>query len=531
MRTKKAALVINPRTGQNVVKITNVLAVLSAAGWKVDTLLKEYSGHTMELANAAAEDDADMVIAYGGDGTVSQVVNGVMNDKKQKSVVAVIPGGTANLWAGDIGVPSDPVQAVLSLINSEVRKIDVGRVDIHEITYPDGHQVKFSGKKGKAKAIGSSGAKRYFLLMAGLGLDAAVMGAVSKPLKYRIGSLAVGLSAAKEIPEQPVYPVEIWSEGDGDEGPELWKGDALQVIIGNTRRYAIVLKMTPDAYIDDGKLDACVITGGDPLSIVQQVTSLIFRRKPDNVNAEFFRDTNLYIKVPASVPLELDGTLVKLKDYMDKKDYAELEESGDLEHAMVTYRFSAMPKALRMAIPRTYDDELFEHSNGNGHNKSAESQELDDGTTKARLAVQPREVGEKQQTEAQRQAIAVETLPRHQEKDEQHAEKPEQAQQVAQELSGHVNEVLESGRKVTVIGKVADPRQSHTYIIAGDVARPISNDTRPCAVVVDEKTTIFSREGQQTGPEAIEDLQQMDVVVVEGRKSKRGVIRAKSIVI
>jgi diacylglycerol kinase family enzyme len=529
MRTKKAALVINPRTGQNVVKITNVLAVLSAAGWKVDTFLKEYGGHTMELANAAAEKD-DMVIAYGGDGTVSQVINGVMNDKKQKSVVAVIPGGTANLWAGDIGVPSDPVQAVLALINSEVRKIDVGRVDIHEITYPDGHQVKFSGKKGKAKSMGSSCAKRYFLLMAGLGLDAAVMGAVSKPLKYRIGSLAIGLSAAKEIPEQSVYPVEIWSEGDGDEGPQLWKGDSLQVIIGNTRRYAIVLKMTPDAYIDDGKLDACVITGGDPLSTIQQVSSLIFRRKPDNVNAEFFRDRSLYIKVPASVPLELDGTRVKLKDYMDKKDYAELEQSGDLEHATVTYRFSAVPKALRMAIPRTYDDELFEHSNGNGHDKSAESQALEDGKAKTHVGVQSREAGEKEQTEAQRQAIAVETQPRHQE-DEQHAEKPEQAQQAAQELSEHVNEVLANGRKVTVIGKVIYPQKSHTYIIAGDVARPISNDTRPCAVVIDDKTTIFNREGQQTGPEAVEDLQQNDVVVVEGSKSKRGVIRAKTVVL
>jgi diacylglycerol kinase family enzyme len=531
MRTKKAALVINPRTGQNVIKLPNVLAVLSAAGWKIDTLLKEYGGHTMELANAAAEEEADMVIAYGGDGTVSQIVNGVMNDKKQKSVVAVIPGGTANLWAGDIGVPSDPVQAVLSLIDSEVRKIDVGRVDIHEITYPDGHQVKFSGKKGKANSMGSSGARRYFLLMAGLGLDAAVMGAVSKPLKYRIGSLAVGLSAAKEIPAQPVYPVEIWSEGDGDEGPTLWKGDSLQVVIGNTRRYAIVLKMTPDAYIDDGKLDVCVITGGDPLSTVQQLTSLILRRKPDNVNAEFFRDASLYIKVPASVPLELDGTCVKLKDYMDKKDYAELEQAGDLEQATVTYRFSAVPKSLRMAIPHTYDDELFEHSNGNGHDKNAESQALDEGRAKAHVGVQPREVGEKEQTEAQRQAIAVETRPKHSEDDEHPSEQPEQALQTSQEFSEQINKVLESGRKVTVIGKVADPRKSHTYIIAGDVARPISNDTRPCAVVVDEKTTIFGRDGKNVGLEAVEELQQNDVVVVEGSKSKRGVIRAKSIVL
>jgi len=73
MRCKKASLVINPRTGQNVAQLTDVMAVLYGAGWKVDTMLKEYGGHTMELANDAAKDGCDLVIAYGGDGTSTGV--------------------------------------------------------------------------------------------------------------------------------------------------------------------------------------------------------------------------------------------------------------------------------------------------------------------------------------------------------------------------------------------------------------------------------------------------------------------------
>ena len=138
MRSKKAALVINPRAGENVAKIVDVLAVLAAADIKAEIALKEYGGHTLELANEAAEEKRDLVIAYGGDGTLNQVVNGVMGVKKSsRSIVGVIPGGTTNVWAGEVGIPTDPVKAALSLVNSEPRKVDIGHVEIQSIAYPE----------------------------------------------------------------------------------------------------------------------------------------------------------------------------------------------------------------------------------------------------------------------------------------------------------------------------------------------------------------------------------------------------------
>ena len=94
MRAKKASLIINPRAGENLTKLTDILPVLAAAGWKADIDLKEYGGQTMELATKAAEDGDDLVIAYGGDGTVNQVVNGVMNVKGQHSIDLVWDGNT-----------------------------------------------------------------------------------------------------------------------------------------------------------------------------------------------------------------------------------------------------------------------------------------------------------------------------------------------------------------------------------------------------------------------------------------------------
>ena len=105
MHHQRACLVINPREGQNLSKLTGILAVFAAASLHTDRAIKEYGGHTMELATKAANQDYNLVIAYGGDGTLNQVINGVMNSKKQKCIVGVLPGGTVNQWAAEVSIP------------------------------------------------------------------------------------------------------------------------------------------------------------------------------------------------------------------------------------------------------------------------------------------------------------------------------------------------------------------------------------------------------------------------------------------
>src|SRR5260221_8915271 len=97
MRCKKACLVINPRAGENIAKLGDLIAVLSAAGWSTDIALKEYGGHTLKLATKAAEHGYDLVITYGGDWTLNQSGYGVMNVKRQHNTGGGIPCGTANV--------------------------------------------------------------------------------------------------------------------------------------------------------------------------------------------------------------------------------------------------------------------------------------------------------------------------------------------------------------------------------------------------------------------------------------------------
>ncbi|TMC81709.1 MAG: diacylglycerol kinase, partial [Chloroflexi bacterium] len=72
MRRKSVCLVINPRAGHNVAKITDLIAVFAAAGWKTDIALKAYPGQAMQLAARAARQNYDLIVAYGGDGTINR---------------------------------------------------------------------------------------------------------------------------------------------------------------------------------------------------------------------------------------------------------------------------------------------------------------------------------------------------------------------------------------------------------------------------------------------------------------------------
>ena len=335
MKRKTAYLIINPRFGNNVSRLTDMIAVFSAAGWKVDTALKEYAGHTTQLAREAAEAGYDFVIGHGGDGTLNQVINGVMAAKRRCSIVGAIPGGTANVWAHEIGMSEDPIKASLLLINSKGRKVDLGHVEINSL--PLSLRAKDPVRKDRL----TSGGRHHFLLMAGLGVDAAILSQVTTSLKEKIGEAAVALAAVKVFPFQHAFPIEIRSSGAG--GPEavLWRGDALQVIVGNTRRYGNIAEVTPEAFIDDGVLDVCIITEGTPLTTIAQILSILLHREPVNGRSEYFQGAHFWISVPSSVELQLDGSRVKRKDCQDKAFQGPSEKP---ESDVATYRFGACQK-------------------------------------------------------------------------------------------------------------------------------------------------------------------------------------------
>src|SRR6266487_3069097 len=415
--------------------------------------------------------------------------------KGRRKAIGVIPGGTANQWASETNVPVNPVKATLALIESNVHTVDLGRLQVQEILFPNQtqeNQQRNGQKVRKSKAKQPSSRENYFLLTAGLGIDASVINHTSKALKQRVGPLAFDIAVAESLPEQHSFPIEVTIVEDGQDQPIVWSGEAYQVILGNTRRYANAVELTPDVYLDDGKLELCVITTGNTITTLQQITSLLFRHKTDAVTAKHFLATHYLITLPASIHIHLDGSSVQLEDYLNKSDREALRQEQHKEHVMITYRFDAIPRAVQAAIPRTYDNTLFEHAGRQEESYTETQQRMEKGTV---------------------------------DQDDKPHEK------LQSEYTNLVNMLIEHGYKVKLTGVATMQDKRQTSIFAGSMVNQRTGESRPVAVRIDENTLVLSHTGERIPLAQIQMLPDGSEVIANGKKSKRGVINAKHVVL
>ncbi|GAC1627003.1 MAG: diacylglycerol kinase family lipid kinase [Chloroflexota bacterium] len=316
----RVCLIANPRSRDGGIDLSEAILVLEAQGWSVDVWQKRHKGDATRLARKAAHEGYDMVCDCGGDGTLSEIVDGLVGTDV---AVGSIPGGTVNVWARELGISRQPTVAATQLATSTRVRVDVGHLAIND-------------KNGQ-----------HFLLMAGLGLDGAVMARVSRSMKNRIGPLAVGVAAVEAFPSFQTFPIRAQLDG------VHWHGRISQIIVGNTRRYGGLTRVTPNAFVNDGLLDVCLITASGAVKAVRQVASLLLRQRPSDVSAEQYRVSHLLIQASTKVPLQLDGSAI--------------DQDGEHDAGGgISYHFSSVPGGLTVMVPRTYDGALFEPAAVNG---------------------------------------------------------------------------------------------------------------------------------------------------------------------
>ena len=312
-KTIKCWLITNPQSGRGGVDLSAPLTILRENGWDVSVLQKLHGGHATELAQEAVRAGCQVVVDCGGDGTLNEVVEGVLGTE---TAVGVLPGGTANLWAREVGVASRLQVAAAQLVSAERRRVDVG-------------QVAINGRH-----------KSHFVLMAGVGFDGAVIERVNKPLKNRIGTAAVGLAALRALPAAQAVPVRM-------ELDDLrWQGRVSQIIVGNTRRYGGLGHITADAFADDGLFDVCLITATGVFTVSRVLGSLLLHKHLSPALAQFYRAATVTITAPVTMPLQADGGSIHLED-----------EEPTAEGTQ--YVFSLLARGVTMLVPRMYNDELF----------------------------------------------------------------------------------------------------------------------------------------------------------------------------
>ncbi len=148
----RAVLVVNPNATATTLRTRDVLASALSSDLRVAVFQTKGRGHAIELAAQAAEDNCDVVVALGGDGTVNEVVNGLLSKGPQAGLpaLAVVPGGSTNVFARALGMPTSAVEAT--------------------------GQILEALRDGRSRRVGLGLADdRWFTFCAGLGIDAAVV--------------------------------------------------------------------------------------------------------------------------------------------------------------------------------------------------------------------------------------------------------------------------------------------------------------------------------------------------------------------
>lgn len=165
---KNVQVIVNPASGGNEPILNTINDVFGRHGIRWDARVTHEAGDATELARQAADAGCDLVVSYGGDGTLMEVVNGLMGTGTR---VGILPGGTGNAVAAELGIPPNLADALNIIATSErCRHLDVGKID-----------------------------ERYFLLRAFSGISEEYV--ASRSLKDRLGPLAYPVSALRFLKE------------------------------------------------------------------------------------------------------------------------------------------------------------------------------------------------------------------------------------------------------------------------------------------------------------------------------------------
>ncbi len=301
-------------------------AVGGIEGWEISINETTSAGHATELALIAAAQNADAVIACGGDGTVNEVANGLAGSG---TPLAVIRGGTANVWAKEAGVPRRPTEALQLLVTGDRRSIDLGRVR----ALPAQHLESGDPPRSLAGENDDSG-ERYFLLMAGIGFDASIVSQASGALKRRLGATAYLWQGVRNVFNHRAEVVDLVIDGVAERASLYW------LLLGNTRSYAGVANLTHLASAVDGKLDFCLLERGGLRRIAWLAPWVLLGRHAGRANVRYRTVESLEVRTPG-LPVQIDG------DYL-----TETPISIDI-----------VRHALRVIVPAELDSPLFRRPN------------------------------------------------------------------------------------------------------------------------------------------------------------------------
>lgn len=274
--TRRLAVVLNPVKVEDVGQFQQVVTMMAReAGWSDPTWhLTTVEDPGTGMAEEASVAGADLVMVCGGDGTVREVCAELAGTGIP---VGIVPAGTGNLLARNLAIPLYLRAAIDVALTGQDRAIDMVEV------------------------AGDGIEDTHFMVMAGMGFDAAIMEGVNEDIKKRVGWIAYVLSGLKAL-MFPAIKVEISVDG----GP-FTKHRARTVVVGNVGFLQAGMPLLPDAAIDDGTLDVVILHPKNFFAWVPLAWRVLLKRKHTDELVDRRTGSTIVVRSSSDTPRQLDG--------------------------------------------------------------------------------------------------------------------------------------------------------------------------------------------------------------------------------
>jgi diacylglycerol kinase family enzyme len=284
----RAVLVVNPQATSTTPGGRDVIAHALASDVKLDVVETIRRGHATEIAATASAEGLDLVVAHGGDGTVNEVVNGLLVNGPGHNVptLGVVPGGSANVFARALGLPRDPVEATFHLLQA------------------------IEAVRSRSVGLGRAG-EHWFTFNAGFGWDADVVAGVAGKRTKRASQALYARTALTRYFSQTVRGPRLTLELPGEQPIENMR----LAFVSNTDPWTYLgdrpIRLNPQCSFDSG-LGVFALHTLRATTVLRHVWQVLGRR-PDPHGGNLFRlDDVARVRVSAREPvrLQIDGDLV-----------------------------------------------------------------------------------------------------------------------------------------------------------------------------------------------------------------------------
>jgi YegS/Rv2252/BmrU family lipid kinase len=310
---RNVALIYNPFSGQYSARreaaVQRAVGVLRNAGIKAEPFITDGAGSGTRLALDAVRAGFDTIIACGGDGTVHEVLQSVVGTGV---ALGVVPLGTANALAADLGLIGSPENAVRALLNAVPTQVSVGR-------------IQYRTSDGESDS-------RYFAVAAGVGADALLMARMDSRLKRRLGYLLYMIEATKILFTHgfPMFQASLPANANG----QARVVDISQLLAVRVRSFGGALgRLAPGASVRNGSLSMIAFKTRNRFQFVSFLMAAIANRQT------FGRDVEL-----------VEAESIECNAHNGSREQLFVEADGEVL-GMLPVKLEVVPHALTLLVP------------------------------------------------------------------------------------------------------------------------------------------------------------------------------------